>query len=63
MMVGPPSDVKSSGCGLFLWAPDTKEGINMRWLGNLIVYVGIAVMVSFFVYVAIQSNKNDKEKK
>jgi hypothetical protein len=34
----------------------------MRWLGDLIVYAGIAVMAGFFVYVAIKSriskNKN-----
>jgi len=35
----------------------------MRWLGDLVVYVGVVAMVGFFVYAAIRSKKNEKDKK
>jgi len=35
----------------------------MRWLGDLIVYVGIAAMVGFFAYVAIKSRMDEKKNK
>jgi hypothetical protein len=35
----------------------------MRWLGDLIVYVMIAVVVGFFVYVAIKSRMDEKKNK
>jgi len=33
----------------------------MRWLGDLIVYAGIAAVVGFFAYIAIKSRR-DAEK-
>jgi hypothetical protein len=35
----------------------------MRWLGDLIVYVMIDVVVGFFVYVAIKSRMDEKKNK
>jgi hypothetical protein len=43
--------------------PWHKGGTDMRWLGDLIVYAGIAVMVGFFVYVAVKSRMDDKKNK
>jgi hypothetical protein len=38
----------------------------MRWLGDLVVYVGLITFVAFFAYVAIKSRrdaeKDDAEK-
>gem|GEM_PF-6634081 len=63
-MVGPPSDVKPSGCGLFIDRPLTQRGeTHMRWLGDLIVYVMIAAVVGFFIYVAVKSRMEEKKNK
>jgi len=35
----------------------------MRWLGDLIVYVGIVAMVGFFVYIAVKSRMDEKKDK
>jgi hypothetical protein len=33
----------------------------MRWLGDLIVYAGIAVFLAFVVYVGIKSRLDEKK--
>jgi len=35
----------------------------MKWLGDLVVYLGVAAIVGFFVYVAIKSRMDDKKNK
>ena len=61
-MVGPPSDVKPSGCGLFCFRPPWhKEGASMRLLGDLVVYAGAVAIVGFFVYIAIKSRMDAKK--
>jgi len=64
-MVGPPSDVINRQVAAFLFYRPLaqKEETPMRWLGDLIVYGMVAGVVGFFVYVAIQSNKNSKDEK
>lgn len=62
-MVGPPSDVKRQVVALFIYGPRHKGGTDMRWLGDLIVYAGIAGMVGFFAYVAIKSRMDENKKK
>jgi hypothetical protein len=37
--------------------------MNMRLVGDLIVYAGIAVMLGFFAYVAIKSRMDEKKNK
>jgi hypothetical protein len=43
--------------------PWHKGGTDMRRLGDLIVYVMIAAVVGFFVYVAIKSRMDENKDK
>ncbi len=60
-MVGPPSDVKPSGCGFFLFrAPWHKGRVDMEWLlRDGPVYLVVGGIVFCIVMVAIQSKKEE----